>query len=194
MSVDDTIFARASGAGKAGIAVFRLSGAKSSVIARQLVGKRIVARTPVLTKLTDPASGEIIDRGLVILFEQPASFTGEDVVEFHLHGSRAVEASLYETLSRLGARPAEAGDFTLRALKNGKLDLAQAEALADLIDAETTLQRKQALGQMDGRLSAVAEAWRGRVLSILAPLEADIDFPDEDDVPAAVAARAGPAD
>ena len=193
MSVDDTIFARASGAGKAGIAVFRLSGAQSSVIARQLVGKRIVARTPVLTKLTDPASGDIIDRGLVILFEQPASFTSEDVVEFHLHGSRAVEASLYETLSRLGARPAEAGEFTLRALKNGKLDLAQAEALADLIDAETTLQRKQALGQMDGRLSAVAEAWRGRVLSILAPLEADIDFPDEDDVPAAVAARAGPA-
>lgn len=193
MSGDDTIFARASGAGKAGVAVYRLSGAQSLTIASQLVGKRIKSRTPSLAKLADPASGEIIDRGLVILFEKPASFTGEDVAEFHLHGSRAVETSLYETLSALGARPAEAGEFTLRALKNNKLDLAQAEALADLIDAETTLQRMQALGQLDGRLSAVAEDWRGRILNILAPLEADIDFPDEDDVPAAVAGRAGPA-
>ncbi len=193
MSAEDTIFARASGAGKAGVAVFRLSGPKSHAIASELVGKRTIARKADLVKFTDPASGEIIDRGLVILFEKPASFTGEDVAEFHLHGSRAVESSLYETLSRLGARPAEAGEFTLRALKNGKLDLAQAEALADLIDAETTQQRMQALGQLDGRLSAVAEGWRAQILRVLVPLEADIDFPDEDDVPAAIAARAGPA-
>ncbi len=193
MSADDTIFARASGAGKAGVAVFRLSGPGSLAIASQLVGKRIKTRTPTLARLQDPSDGAVIDQGLVLLFEKPASFTGEDVAEFHLHGSRAVEASLYETLSALGARPAEAGEFTLRALKNGKLDLAQAEALADLIDAETTLQRMQALGQLDGRLSAVAESWRARILSILVPLEADIDFPDEDDVPAAVASRAGPA-
>ena len=193
MTASDTIFARASGAGKAGVAVYRLSGPAAHPIANALVGKRIKSRRPKLTALTDPASGDVIDRGLVILFDGPASFTGEDVAEFHLHGSRAVEASLYEKLARAGARPAEAGEFTLRALKNGKLDLAQAEALADLIDAETSLQKKQALGQLDGRLSSVAEGWRSQLLRVLAPLEADIDFPDEGDVPAAVAARAGPA-
>lgn len=189
----DTIFARASGAGKAGVAVYRLSGPQSYRIARELVGKRINNREAKLVALRDPEDGALIDRGLAILFKGPASYTGEDVAEFHLHGSHAVELSLFETLSRLGARPAEAGEFTLRALRNGKLDLAQVEALADLIDAETTLQRKQALGQLDGRLSALAEDWRKQILSILAPLEADIDFPDEGDVPAAVAARAGPA-
>lgn len=189
----DTIFARASGAGKAGVAVYRVSGPQSHNIARRLVGKRMKLRAPRLAALKDPATGEIIDRGLAILFQKPKSYTGEDVAEFHLHGSRAVETALYDALSELGARPAEAGEFTLRALRNGKLDLAQAEALADLIDAETILQRKQALGQLDGRLSAVAEGWRARLLAVLAPLEADIDFPDEAGVPAAVAARAGPA-
>ncbi len=188
----DTIFARASGAGKAGVAVFRLSGPDSHSIIRDLIGKRIKAREAVFAAVRDPATASLIDRGLAILFEGPASFTGEDVAELHLHGSRAVEASLYETLGSLGARPAEAGEFTLRALKNGKLDLAQVEALADLIDAETNQQRMQALGQLDGRLSAAAEGWRHQLLAILAPLEADIDFPDEGGVPAAVAARAGP--
>lgn len=188
----DTIYARASGAGKAGVAVYRVSGPDVSRIVKALVGKRIVLREAVLAALRDPADGALIDRGLVILFQEPASFTGEDVAEFHLHGSRAVEAALYETLSRLGARPADAGEFTLRALRNEKLDLTQVEALADLIEAETTLQRKQALGQLDGRLSALAEGWRRRLLAVMAPLEADIDFPDEGDVPAAVAARAGP--
>ncbi|MBL4618878.1 MAG: 50S ribosome-binding GTPase, partial [Marinicaulis sp.] len=104
-----------------------------------------------------------------------------------------MEIALYTVLSRAGARPAEAGEFTLRALKNGKLDLAQAEALADLIDAETTRQRMQALGQLGGQLSALAEGWREQILAVMAPLEADIDFPDEEGVPAAVAALAGPA-
>ena len=189
----ETIFARASGAGKAGVAVYRLSGPKAHRIVSALVGKRINNREAKLAALRDPADGALIDRGLVILFDGPASYTGEDVAEFQLHGSRAVEASLYETLAKAGARPAEAGEFTLRALKNGKLDLAQAEALADLIDAETTLQRKQALGQLGGRLSALAEGWRRRLINVMAPLEADIDFPDEADIPAAVAARAGPA-
>ena len=188
-----TIFAKASGAGKAGVAVYRLSGPESSSIAGRLVGKRTKPREAALAAIRDPYDHALIDRGLVLLFPAPASYTGEDVAEFHLHGSRAVEIALYEALTRLGARPAEAGEFTLRALKNGKLDLAQAEALADLIDSETTLQRKQALGQLDGRLSAVAEDWRARLLAVMAPLEADIDFPDEGDVPAAVAARAGPA-
>lgn len=189
----DTIFARASGAGKAGIAVYRLSGPQSHPIASRLIGKRINNRDAALVSLRDPADHSLIDRGLAILFDGPRSFTGEDVAEFHLHGSRAVETALYETLMKAGARPAKAGEFTLRALKNSKLDLAQAEALADLIDAETTLQRKQALGQLDGRLSALAEGWRGRLVAVMAPLEADIDFPDEADIPAAVAARAGPA-
>lgn len=193
MIAQDTIFARASGAGKAGVAVFRLSGPQAHAIANALVGKQIKTRHAVLASLNDPASGALIDRGLVILFDRPASYTGEDVAEFHLHGARAVENALYETLAALGARAAEAGEYTLRALKNGKLDLAQAEALADLIDSETTLQKMQALGQLDGRLSAAAEGWRAQLLAVLSPLEADIDFPDEDDVPAAVALRAGPA-
>jgi len=193
MSANDTIFARASGAGKAGVAVYRISGPDAFRIFNAFVGKRIITRAAAYVTLRDPADRSVIDKGLAILFENPKSFTGEDVAEFHLHGSRAVETALYEALSRLGARPAEAGEFTLRALKNGKLDLAQAEALADLIDAETILQKKQALGQLDGRLSALAEGWRAQILAVMAPLEADIDFPDEGDVPAAVAASAGPA-
>ncbi|MEM9496185.1 MAG: tRNA uridine-5-carboxymethylaminomethyl(34) synthesis GTPase MnmE [Pseudomonadota bacterium] len=189
----ETIFARASGAGRAGVAVFRLSGPAAFSITRQFIRKEIKLRTPVLARLEDPASGETIDEGLVLLFEGPASYTGEDTAEFHLHGARAVEEALFSALAGVGARPAEAGEFTMRALKNGKLDLAQAEALADLIDSETRLQKKQALGQYSGRLSEMAETWRAEILAILAPLEADIDFPDEGDVPAAVAARAGPA-
>ncbi len=192
-SVNDTIFAKASGAGKAGVAVYRLSGGQAHSIVNSLVGKRIIYRRAELVAFRDPHDGLLIDRGLAILFKGPQSYTGEDVAELHLHGSRAVEASLYEALLAAGARPAEAGEFTLRALKNNKIDLAQAEALADLIDAETTLQRKQALGQLEGRLSALAEAWKNRLLAVMAPLEADIDFPDEADIPAAIAARAGPA-
>ena len=189
----DTIFARASGAGKAGVAVYRLSGPEAFSIFRKLVGKRIVNREAAYVAVRDPADGSVIDQGLAILFEGPRSFTGEDTLELSLHGSRAVEEALYDALSRAGARPAEAGEFTLRALKNDKLDLAQVEALADLIDSETSLQRKQALGQLEGRLSEAAEGWRKDILAVMAPLEADIDFPDEGDVPAAVAARAGPA-
>lgn len=137
--------------------------------------------------------GALIDRGLVLWFPAPGSFTGEDTVEFQCHGSLAVEQALYGAFRAAGARMAEAGEFTRRALINGKIDLAQAEGLADLIDAETETQRKQALGQLDGRLSEVAETWRAQLITIAAALEADIDFPDEDDVPAAVAAGAGPA-
>lgn len=189
----DTIFARASGAGRAGVAVYRISGPDAARILKQLVGKEIVKREAVYVAIRDPADGSVIDRGLALLFAGPKSFTGEDVAELSLHGARSVEAALYAALASLGARPAEAGEFTLRALKNAKLDLAQVEALADLIDSETTHQRKQALGQLDGRLSETAEGWRKELLAVMAPLEADIDFPDEGDVPAAVAARAGPA-
>ncbi len=183
-----TIFARATGAGKAGVAVYRLSGAGSFAIAGALTGALPAPRTAGLR--TVASAGEVIDQGLVILFPGPASFTGEDVAELHLHGSAAVEQALYDALARLGARPAEAGEFTRRALVNGKLDLAEVEGLADLLDAETAAQRKQALGQLGGRLSALAEGWRARLIAIMAPLEAEIDFPDEDGVPPAVARRA----
>lgn len=167
-------------------------------MARALTGRTsdsraIDPRRPVLTPLTCPDTEQLIDHGLVILFKGPKSFTGEDVAEFHTHGSLAVEAALYDALSRLGAHPAEPGAFTRRAFENGKLDLAQVEALADLIDAETAMQRQQALGQLDGRLSRLAQGWRTRLLAVLAPLEAGVDFPDEADVPEAIAASAGPA-
>lgn len=186
-----TIFARATGAGKAGVAVFRLSGPAAFAIARTLAEELPAPRVAALRTLRD-AAGDAIDEGLVILFPAPASFTGEDVAEFHLHGSLAVEHALFESLIANGARPAEAGEFTRRALLNGKLDLAEVEGLADLLDAETAMQRKQALGQLGGRLSALAEGWRGRLIAIMAPLEAEIDFPDEEGVPAHVAARALP--
>lgn len=185
-----TIFARATGAGKAGVAVYRVSGQDSFRLAEALSGSLPAARSAALRKLRH--EGETIDEGLVILFPGPASFTGEDVAEFHVHGSLAVEHALYDALLSLGARPAEAGEFTRRALLNGKLDLAEVEGLADLLDAETALQRKAALGQLGGRLSALAEGWRARLIAIMAPLEAEIDFPDEDGVPANIAVDALP--
>ena len=188
----DTIFARASGAGKAGIAVFRLSGPTAHRAAELLSGQTPEPRAAAWARVRDPASGAVVDEGLLILFRGPASFTGEDVAELHLHGSRAVEDALYDVLRRLGLRPAEPGEFTRRALRNGKLDLAQVEGLADLIDAETRLQHQQALGQFGGRLSGRAEAWRARLIAISAALEGAIDFPDEADVPATVGARAVP--
>jgi tRNA modification GTPase len=183
-----TIFARATGPGKAGVAVFRLSGPQAFPIAQALSGPLPPPRTASFRSLRH--DNGIIDEGLIILFPGPASFTGEDVAEIHLHGSVAVEDALYDALRALGAAPAERGEFTRRALLNGKLDLAEVEGLADLLDAETATQRKHALGQLGGRLSALAEGWRARLVAIMAPLEAAIDFPDEEGVPAGVAARA----
>lgn len=188
----DTIFARASGAGRAGVAVFRVSGPRAFDIAGKLCGRLPAPKRAALRPVRD-MSGALIDEGLVLLFRGPASFTGEDVAELHLHGSAAVEAALFAALKAHGARLAEAGEFTRRALVNGRLDLAEVEGLSDLLEAETALQLKQALSQFGGRLSAVAEGWRGRLVAVLAPLEADIDFPDEEDIPAAIAAAARPA-
>ena len=194
MSTDtDTIFARASAPGKSGVAVYRISGPAAFMVAGQLIRKEIKIRETMLASICDPKDGSLIDRGLIVGFQGPASFTGEDVVELHLHGARAVEISISGTLVGMGVRPAEAGEFTLRAFRHGKLDLAQVEALADLIDSETIQQKRQALGQLGGGLSAVAEQLRAELLRIMTPLEADIDFPDEGDVPAAIAARASPA-
>jgi tRNA modification GTPase len=139
------------------------------------------------------AAGDILDEGLAILFPGPFSFTGEDVVELHSHGSVAVAHAIVEAAIAAGARPAEPGEFTRRALLSGRLDLAEAEGLADLIDAETAAQRKQALGLFGGRLSRLAEGWRERLIDAAAPLEAGVDFPDEADVPALIEASAVPA-
>ncbi|MFN0023547.1 MAG: tRNA uridine-5-carboxymethylaminomethyl(34) synthesis GTPase MnmE [Parvularculaceae bacterium] len=185
------MFARASGAGKAGVAVFRISGPAAFSAAAALCGRLPEPNRTVLRPIRN-AYGDLIDKGLVILFRGPSSFTGEDVAELHLHGSAAVESALFDALLSSRCRPAEAGEFTRRALINGKLDLAEVEGLGDLLEAETDLQRKQALGQFVGRLSAVAEGWRARLVAIAAPLEAEIDFPDEGGVPADIAARAGP--
>ena len=132
-----------------------------------------------------------MDEALVLRFERPASYTGEDSVEFHVHGGRAVVEAVLQALSDLGARLAEPGEFTRRAFENGKLDLAQAEGVADLIDAETEAQRRQALGQVGGALSQRYDRWRDLLVQALAMLEAAVDFPDED-LPEAVAERARP--
>ncbi|GGD14805.1 tRNA uridine-5-carboxymethylaminomethyl(34) synthesis GTPase MnmE [Aquisalinus flavus] len=188
----DTIFALSSGAGRAGVAVFRLSGPRAREVAETLSGRAIPTRQVVYARLRDSHEGREIDSGLVFAFDGPASFTGEDMAELQVHGSLAVIDDLSDVLMAIGARPAEPGEFTRRAFANGKLDLAQAEALADLIDAETTLQKKQALGQLGGRLSGLAESWRGQLIAALAPLEAAIDFPDEDDIPDQIEARSAP--
>ncbi len=175
----ETIFAVASGAGRAAIAVFRISGPASGGALDRLCRRRPVARQAVLRSLRDQ-SGAVIDRALVLWLPGPGSFTGEDSLELHVHGGRAVVQAMSAALVELGLRPAEPGEFTRRAFLNGRMDLLEAEALADLIDAETSGQRQQALRQLEGALGEVLAGWRGRLLAVLAQQEALIDFPDED--------------
>ncbi len=177
----ETIFAVASGAGRAAIAVFRISGPASGGTLDRLCRRRPVARQAALRSLRDQ-SGAVIDRALVLWLPGPGSFTGEDSLELHVHGGRAVVQAMSATLVELGLRPAEPGEFTRRAFLNGRMDLLEAEALADLIDAETSGQRQQALRQLEGGLGEVLAGWRGRLLAVLAQQEALIDFP-EDDLP-----------
>ncbi len=137
----------------------------------------------MLATFRDPASGEAIDRGLCLFFPGPASFTGEDCAEFHLHGGPAVVAAMLAALAHFPAtRPAQAGEFARRAFENGKLDLTEIEGVADLIDAETEQQRRQALRQTRGTLRQKAEVWRAALLEVAALLESTIDFADEGDV------------
>ncbi len=185
MEPADTIFAPATAPGRAGVAVVRISGPRSRAALLALTeGKAHPAPPPRIARLTtfaDPATGEILDRGLAIFFPAPASFTGEDVVELHLHGSRAVLAAILGALAaQPGFRFAEPGEFTRRGFENGKLDLTEAEGLADLVEAETAAQRRQALRQMAGELGRMYDGWRHELLRALAHLEADIDFPEED--------------
>ena len=146
----------------------------------RLAGGLPAPRVAQRRRLVDPHSAEVLDEGLILWFPAPRSATGEDVAELHLHGSRAVLAAVMQALARLGLRLAEPGEFTRRAFLNGKLDLLQAEAIADLAAAETEAQRRQAMRQLGGELGDVYRGWRDRLTRILAHLEAAIDFPDED--------------
>lgn len=185
----DTIFAPATAAGRAAVAVVRISGPDALRAVTALAGRAPAPRVAALRKLRH--DGVDLDEALVLRFEGPASYTGEDSAEFHVHGGRAVVEALLSALSDLGLRLAEPGEFTRRAFENGKLDLAQAEGVADLIDAETEAQRKQALGQVGGALSDRYARWRDLLVQSLAMLEAAVDFPDED-LPEEVAERARP--
>lgn len=189
----ETIIALASGAGRAGVAVIRLSGPDAGAALRALTGRDLPKpRMATREAFCDPRSGLSLDDGLALWFPGPASFTGEDVAELHVHGGPAVIAAVIDAaLSLPGVRPAEPGEYTRRAFEHGKLDLAEAEGLADLVDAETEGQRAQALRQRRGALSGLYEGWRGRLIEAAALIEAEIDFPDED-LPGELARRAGP--
>ncbi|HEY4134760.1 MAG TPA: tRNA uridine-5-carboxymethylaminomethyl(34) synthesis GTPase MnmE [Alphaproteobacteria bacterium] len=181
-SVPETIYALASAPGLAGVAVYRISGPQARDVFAVLCRRGIPPpRQAVRVTLHDAANGDALDDGLAIWFPAPASFTGEDVVELHLHGGRASIALALETLGGMnGHRLAEPGEFTKRAFIAGKLDLTAAEGLADLVAAETEAQRRQARRQLGGELGALYEGWRARLLSLLAYQEAAIDFVDED--------------
>lgn len=178
----DTIYALSSAPGKAGVSVVRVSGPGAFDSFKTLSRKaEFEPRRALFVTLTDPESQTLIDRALAIAFLAPSSFTGENVVEYQLHGSPAVLSSLLTALSRFsGHRLAEPGEYTRRAFENGKLDLTEAEAVADLINAETEMQKRQALSQMGGALSSLYEGWRERMIRVMAYVEAVIDFPDED--------------
>ncbi len=175
-----TIFARATGAGRAAIAVIRISGSRSGPILDRLCGHRPEPRHATLRALHAEPAGELLDRALVLWFPGPASYTGEDCAELHLHAGPAVVEAVSAALVASGARPAEPGEFTRRAFLNNRLDLLEAEGIADLIEAETEAQRRQALRQADGALSRLYADWAARLRRMLAHQEALIDFPDED--------------
>lgn len=183
MSGRSTIFALSSARGRAGVAVIRVSGPNAGMALNLMAPKRPKPRFAAGRRIVHPRTGELIDRGVVIWFPGPASFTGEDVAEFQLHGSLAVIRAVLAALAELPAfRPAEPGEFARRAFESGKLDLVQAEGLADLIDAETDAQRRQALSQSGGRLSSIYESWRHSLIEATALVEAAIDFSDEADI------------
>lgn len=176
----DTIFALASARGKSGVAVVRISGPSAVSAAIQLAGTLPEPHRTALRVLRD-GNGDELDQALVLRFAAGHSFTGEDVVELHLHGSAATINAVLRNLEGFpDLRPAEAGEFTRRALENGQLDLAQVEGLADLIDAETEAQRKQALRVLSGAIGAASEVWRSKLIRAAALLEATIDFADEE--------------
>jgi tRNA modification GTPase len=185
----DTIFALATPPGRGAIAILRLSGPGVDGALTALGAGGLTPRLASLRTLRH--DGEMVDQALVVRFPGPNSYTGEDSAELHLHGGRAVIEAASRALIALDVRPAEPGEFTRRAFQNGRMDLAQTEAVADLIDAETTAQKSQALGQLDGALSNAYAGFRRDLLKALSLVEAEIDFPDEE-VPDNLARTAGP--
>ncbi|WP_230531698.1 tRNA uridine-5-carboxymethylaminomethyl(34) synthesis GTPase MnmE [Microvirga roseola] len=184
MRSGDTIFATASGYGRAAVCLIRISGSESRTILERMAGVLPQPRRAALKVLRDPSSGEPLDQALVLWMPGPNSFTGEDQAELHIHGGLATRAAVLRSLSSFeNCRAAEAGEFTRRAFLNGRMDLAQVEGLADIIDAETEAQRRQAMLQLEGRLGDASERWRENILLVLALLEASLDFSDEGDVP-----------
>jgi len=187
----DTIFALASAPGRAAVAVMRLSGPEAGAALKRLGAGPPPAARAAVRKLVRPDGDGVLDQALVLWFPAPNSYTGEDVAELQLHGGPAVVDSVTEALLGLGLRLAQPGEFTRRAFENGKLDLTQAEAVGDLVEAETDAQRRQALAQLGGELSRRHAGWREALTEALAFLEAAVDFPDEE-LPANTARAAGP--
>jgi tRNA modification GTPase len=184
MRSDDTIFATASGHGRAAVCLIRISGLESRTVLERMTERMPEPRRAVVRTLKHPTTGEPLDQALVLWMPGPGSFTGEDQAELQIHGGLATRAAVLRALGAIdNCRPAEAGEFTRRAFLNGRMDLAQVEGLADIIDAETEAQRRQAMLQLGGRLGNAAENWRESVLQVLALLEASLDFSDEGDVP-----------
>ena len=177
-----TIFALSSGPGISGVAVIRVSGDNTVHVIKQITGENLPApRVATLRHFNKINSNELIDEGVLIWFPGPNSYTGEDLAEFHVHGSRAVINAIHTSISKIkNCRLAEPGEFTKRAFQNGKINLLKAESIGDLISAETEIQRKQAVQIMNGKSSKQFNSWREKLLRILSHIEAKIDFPDED--------------
>ena len=186
MRFSDSIVALSSGKLPAGVEVVRLSGSRTRFALETILGASVPEREAMMRRLKQ-SDGSLIDTGVVIFFPRPASFTGEDVAEFQVHGGKAVVSALLRTLTAIdGIRHAEPGEFTRRAFLNGKLDLVETEALADLINAETESQRRFALLNASGAQSELYDGWRRRLIHARAMIEAEIDFADEDDIPGSV--------
>ncbi|HEX7783884.1 MAG TPA: tRNA uridine-5-carboxymethylaminomethyl(34) synthesis GTPase MnmE [Sphingobium sp.] len=180
----DTIFALSSGQPPAAIGIVRVSGPEAGAAVRALCGAVPQARRATVSLFSDPATGEALDRGLVLWFPGPATATGEDLAEFHCHGGRAVTAAILAALGQVeGLRPAQPGEFTRRAYENGRIDLSEAEGLSDLLFAETESQRRAAMAMAEGAFSRKVADWQERLLILSAMTEAALDFSDEDDVP-----------
>jgi len=176
-----TIFALSSGPGVSGVAVIRVSGPETKKVLEKLTGKEIpTPRMASLRKINKINTNELIDEGIIIWFPGPDSYTGQDMAEFHVHGSRAVIDAMHNAISKVkNCRIAEPGEFTRIAFQNGKINLLKAESIADLISSETEIQRQQAIKIMSGKSSDKFNAWRRKLLKILSKVEAKIDFPDE---------------
>jgi len=177
-----TIYALSSGPGISGVAVVRVSGKETAEVVKKLTGEELPSpRVATLKKFNKIDTNELIDEGVIIWFPGPNSYTGEDLAEFHVHGSRAVVSALHSSISKIkNCRLAEPGEFTKIAFQNGKINLLKAESIADLVSSETEIQRKQAIKIMSGKSSDQFNSWREKLLKILSHIEAKIDFPDED--------------